>query len=81
MDVEERVVLKVRRLVREGKMETPRDRPNQVPVELGLVDEAGFPHRGLIDFTDPRVDPSTGTMRVRAVFQNEDDQLSPCHAL
>lgn len=36
MDVEERQVLKVRRLVREGKMETPRDRPNQVPVELGL---------------------------------------------
>jgi multidrug efflux system membrane fusion protein len=77
MDVEERQVLKVRRLVREGKMETPRDRPNQVPVELGLADEAGFPHRGLIDFTEPRVDPSTGTMRVRAVFQNDDDQLSP----
>ncbi len=37
---------------------------------LRLGTETGFPHVGRIDFVDNRVDPSTGTMQVRAVFPN-----------
>jgi multidrug efflux pump subunit AcrA (membrane-fusion protein) len=37
----------------------------------------GFPRRGLIDFTDNRVDPDTGTWRLRATFRNPDQALYP----
>ena len=42
----------------------------KIPVFLGLSDEDGFPHEGMIDFADNRVDPSTGTIQVRARFDN-----------
>jgi RND family efflux transporter MFP subunit len=48
-----------------------------VPVELGLADEAGYPHRGQIDFIDNRLDPATGTIRARAVFDNKDGRFTP----
>lgn len=47
------------------------------PVEIGLVGETGFPHQGFLDFVDNRVDPSTGTVQVRGVFDNKDGVLSP----
>ena len=40
------------------------------PVAVGLAGEDGFPHRGVIDFLDNRVDPDKGTVRVRAVLPN-----------
>jgi membrane fusion protein (multidrug efflux system) len=40
------------------------------PVEMGLVTEKGFPHKGKIDFVDNRVDPNTGTILVRGLFAN-----------
>jgi len=43
----------------------------KIPVELGLADEAGYPHRGLLDFSESGVDPATGTLKLRAVFENE----------
>ena len=36
--------------------------------ELALADETDFPHKGVLDFVDNRVDPATGTLRVRGVF-------------
>lgn len=42
----------------------------KIPVQLSLANETDFPHQGVIDFADNRVDPSTGTIRVRAVFDN-----------
>lgn len=43
----------------------------KIPVELGLADEAGYPHRGLLDFSESGVDPATGTLKLRAVFDNK----------
>lgn len=40
------------------------------PVEMGLSDETGYPHRGVIDFADNQVNPATGTLLVRGVFPN-----------
>jgi RND family efflux transporter MFP subunit len=37
---------------------------------LELANETGFPHRGMLDFADNRVDSGTGTLRVRGVFPN-----------
>jgi RND family efflux transporter MFP subunit len=45
--------------------------------ELALVNEQGFAHRGHLDFFDNRVNPQTGTIRLRAVFENGDRTLVP----
>ncbi|MGO8677106.1 MAG: efflux RND transporter periplasmic adaptor subunit [Limisphaerales bacterium] len=48
-----------------------------MPCELKLGNEEGFPHRGRVDYVDNAVDPKTGTIRLRAVFANEDRALVP----
>jgi RND family efflux transporter MFP subunit len=48
-----------------------------VPCELALVDEKDFLHRGRLDFFDNQVNPQTGTIRLRAVFENTDRTLVP----
>ncbi|MCZ2343661.1 MAG: efflux RND transporter periplasmic adaptor subunit [Bacteroidales bacterium] len=41
-----------------------------VDVEIGLVSEEGFPHHGTFDFASNRLDPSTGTLQLRAILDN-----------
>jgi RND family efflux transporter MFP subunit len=48
-----------------------------VPVYAGLENEAGYPHQGVLDFVNNSVDTSTGTIQLRAIFQNEDRDLFP----
>jgi membrane fusion protein (multidrug efflux system) len=68
MSVSESDLLMFRKLVREGKRADFRKEP--VTLDLGLPSETGFPHRGRIDYTDPTVDPGTGTIQARGVFPN-----------
>jgi len=49
----------------------------QIPVHLGLANEAGHPRQGRIEFIDNQLDPHSGTIRVRALFDNRDGQLTP----
>jgi RND family efflux transporter MFP subunit len=74
-DMDERTVLRVRQLIREGKASSAHEA--EWPVWLGLATEEGFPHRGTINFEDNQVNPKTGTLRVRGVFPNKDELLSP----
>jgi RND family efflux transporter MFP subunit len=75
-DVDERTLLQLRRLVREGRIRTRAEA--EVPIEAGLSDEDGFSHKGNINFSDNRVDPNTGTLRVRASIANPKPRvLSP----
>jgi membrane fusion protein (multidrug efflux system) len=37
---------------------------------VGLANESGFPHKGHLDFVDTTVDPDTGTMLLRGLFEN-----------
>jgi len=67
-DADERSILKYQQLAREGKQESLRD--GRAPCELELANESGFPHKGVLDFVDNRVDATTGTLRVRGVFAN-----------
>jgi RND family efflux transporter MFP subunit len=81
-DVDERTLLAVRRLIKSGSMKNVQD--SAFPVAVGLADEDNFPHQGLVNFLDNRVDAGTGTLRVRGVFENQDGFLSPglfvrCH--
>jgi membrane fusion protein, multidrug efflux system len=48
---------------------------SSIPVEIGLQDEDGYPHKGHLDYASPQVDTSTGTLAVRAVFDNKDHVL------
>jgi RND family efflux transporter MFP subunit len=68
-DIDERTVLKVRGLVREGKLPS-RDQGAVAPILAALADEEGFPHKGVINFNDNKVNPKTGTLRVRGVIEN-----------
>src|SRR5262249_26895205 len=52
-----------------------KDKPN--PVLVGLADEAGFPHAGVMVFLDNEVDPTTGTIRTRAKLDNHDRAFTP----
>ena len=46
-------------------------------VSIGLANEQGFPHRGRIEFVDNRVDPQSGTVRMRALLGNRDGRFTP----
>jgi len=75
IDADERSVLKYQQLAREGKRDNIRD--GKVVCELELANETGFPHKGTLDFVDNRVDPGTGTLKIRALFSNPDRILQP----
>lgn len=48
-----------------------------IPVEVGLMTEAGYPHHGVLDYVAPQVDTATGTLMLRAVLKNPDSALLP----
>ena len=75
MDVNERAVLKYQQLAREKKRVSARDA--RIPAFMALANETDFPHEGVVDFVDNKVDPGTGTIRCRGVFPNPDGLLTP----
>jgi RND family efflux transporter MFP subunit len=48
-----------------------------VMVDLKLIDEKDFVHKGRMDFVDNVIDRSTGTIRGRAVFENPNGIFTP----
>jgi len=48
-----------------------------MPIEVGLQNESGYPHRGKLDYVAPNVNPSTGTLAARASLDNGDRTLLP----
>lgn len=76
-DVDDRTMLRLQRMAREGKVASARDKNAKLPILLGLLNEVGYPHVGEIDFVDNAVDPGTGTLKVRGVFANKEGTLAP----
>ena len=74
-DIDERTLLKLRRMVRAGKVQSAREA--KVQILLGLADEDAYPHVGTIDFADNRVDAMTGNLQLRGVFPNPKRIISP----
>ncbi len=75
-DVDERAMLRYRRLYRTSDMKpdvTVKDL--KIPVHVALEGEEGYPHHGVLDFLDNRVNPSTGTIQVRGVLPNPQSVL------
>jgi len=78
-DADERALVRVQKttIARDGTATPENVRAANLPVLVALADENDFPHRGTIDFVDNQIDPSTGTIHVRAVLPNPNRLLSP----
>ena len=74
-DGDEQAYLRYQEMGRAGERRSSRDAPN--PVHIGLANEEGFPHAGTMDFVDNQLNPQTGTIRARAVFDNKDGLFTP----
>jgi RND family efflux transporter MFP subunit len=74
-NVNEQDVLRVRAEARRKGL-TSNDL-RQVPIEIGLQTEQGFPHQGKLDYASPTINQSTGTLAVRGVIPNPDRVLLP----
>jgi RND family efflux transporter MFP subunit len=74
-NVNEQDVLRIREEARRRGL-TATDL-KQLPVEVGLQTESGYPHKGNLDYASPTINQSTGTLPVRGVLPNHDRVLLP----
>ena len=74
-NVNEQDVLRVRAEARRRGM-TPSELTS-FPVQVGLQTEQGYPHQGNLDYANPTVNQTTGTLSVRGVIPNPDRVLLP----
>jgi RND family efflux transporter MFP subunit len=74
-NVNERDVLRIREEARRRGITVNELR--QLPIEVGLQTDSGFPHKGKLDYVSPTLNQSTGTLAVRGVLPNPDRVLLP----
>lgn len=74
-DAAEADYLRYARMRLSGMRPSSRDVAN--PVRLKLADESDFVHEGRMDFVDNLINPRSGTMRARAIFDNKDQIFVP----
>jgi RND family efflux transporter MFP subunit len=74
-DGDEQVYLKYVGMELRGERKSSRNTPN--PVWAGLADEQGHPHEGHMVFLDNELDPATGTIHARGLFENKDRRFTP----
>ncbi len=70
--INERDLLRV-----QGKHRHDETSPSEwkVPVSFGLANEKGYPHDGFLDFAAITIDPTTGTLLLRGIFQNPEGKI------
>jgi len=73
-DVDEHTWLKLDHLRADAKQ---AGRSARIEAAMGLADETGYPHEGRLDFVDNQLHSGSGTMRLRAVFDNADGLYTP----
>lgn len=74
-DIDEQTYLKYVQLTAQNQRNDQRAGNN--PVFMALANEAEFSHSGVIDFVDNAINHTTGTIRVRARFANQENDLLP----
>ena len=74
-DGDEQVYLKYLKAAHAASTRDAQDVRN--PVHVGLADESGYPHEGVLVFMDNALDPATGTIRSRARLDNHDRLFTP----
>ncbi len=75
-DIDERYFLAYARDAR-TRGSTLQEGGGGLEVMVTLSDEKIPAQKGILDFSENRIDPETGTMRVRAVLENPDGVLTP----
>ncbi|MGA2616698.1 MAG: efflux RND transporter periplasmic adaptor subunit [Thermoguttaceae bacterium] len=68
VDVDEPTVLRVRRAINAGLIMPYAT--GQIPILMGLQGEEGFPRKGVVDFVNNQVNPTTGSILARGRFDN-----------
>lgn len=74
-NVSEQDVLRIRATIGQGRLSQADFA--KIPIEIGLMNEDGYPHKGVLQYISPELDPTTGTIQVRGVFENADRALLP----
>lgn len=75
-DVDEATVQRFQERLREQREDSSGTKP-KASLTLALGDQSDFSYRGSIDYIDNKVDPSTGTVKVRGILGNADSALVP----
>jgi len=76
-NLNERNLLRLLKVYREKIQERGGDttstylKQEKMPVYMGLADEEGYPHEGILEFAESAVDTGTGTMELRGIFVND----------
>ena len=77
-DTDEQIVVKALQDLGSGaKGQSARQLLARIPVQMGTGTSGGTPYTGHLQLIDNQVDAKSGTVRVRAVFDNADGALIP----
>lgn len=80
-DIDERTMLHIQKLIREGKVKSVKDGA-ETPVQFGLANEGrNFPNEGKLDFVNNQIDIATGTLQVRGIIPNPQQKDSKSRML
>jgi RND family efflux transporter MFP subunit len=75
-DVDERSLLRYMHRARASDSAPGSLRESGIPCFVQLADEKDFPHKGTLDFIETEVNTSTGTARLRCVFENKNREMA-----
>jgi multidrug efflux system membrane fusion protein len=78
-DVDERTVMRVRRMIQKGEVTSSRVETRRV--QIALADDDDFTLSGVVSFSDNQVDSGTGTLRVRATITNPKIDRAPWYMI
>jgi membrane fusion protein, multidrug efflux system len=78
-DIDERTVIRVRKLIGTGAVTSSRVQP--LVAKIGLADEDGYSLEGTVTFVDNQFDAGTGTLRLRATIKNPKSDRAPYYFL
>lgn len=77
-DADEQVIVRALRELRDPKGgASARAQLERIPVQMGTAATSELPFEGKLQLVDNQVDARSGTIRVRAVFDNKDGALIP----
>ena len=74
-NMSEQDILQIRQNLKNRRLDV--DELSKVPLEIGLMNEDGFPHKGFLNYVSPELDATTGTILVRGLFSNPTRALIP----
>jgi membrane fusion protein, multidrug efflux system len=74
-NVSEQDVLKIRQNLANRRLTV--EELGKIPLDIGLMNEEGYPHTGVMNYVSPELDAQTGTILVRGLFKNPNRDLIP----